>query len=95
MLQLAGTYDKDSDRSVKMYTLYITAKVPPSAQAILFLRTSPRVILDRFIGSREALEAPLWARWSEPSLEFQQPKSTFAALFIRMATWELNSEQVS
>jgi hypothetical protein len=75
------------------YTLYITASVSFRSQR-LFLRTSPQAILEQFSGSSEAIDAPEWTRWGRPTLEFQQPKATFAALFLRMADWTENQSQV-
>jgi hypothetical protein len=77
-----------------MYTLYITASLSPETRAILFLRKSPRATLGRFVGFKEDGCAPDWTRWTRPTLEFQQPKTTFAELFVRMATWEVNALQV-
>jgi hypothetical protein len=75
------------------YTLYITASVSFRSRR-LFLRTSPQAILEQFFGSSEAIDAPEWTRWGKPTLEFQQPKATFAALFLRMADWTENQNQV-
>ena len=76
------------------YTLYITASLSPETRAIFFLRKSPRATLGRFVGFKEDGCAPDWTRWTRPTLEFQQPKATFAELFVRMATWEVNALQV-
>lgn len=78
-----------------MYTLYITATTSPHcSRTIHLLRKSPRAFLDRFTGSNKALDAPEWTSWTEKHLEFQQPKRNFAALFARMATWDLNMNMV-
>jgi hypothetical protein len=58
------------------------------------LRKSPQAILERFVGSSEALDAPEWTRWIQPTLEFQQPKATFVTLFIQMAQWDENKNEV-
>jgi hypothetical protein len=76
------------------YWLYITACQPLASLAPLFCRKSPRVVLEHFVGSNKALNAPEWTSWSRPMLEFQQPKATFAALFVRMATWDANMATV-
>ena len=74
-----------------MYTLYITASLSPETCALLFLRKSPRAILDQFVGFKEDGYAPEWTRWTQPTLEFQQPEATFADLFVQMATWDVNA----
>jgi hypothetical protein len=61
----------------------------------LFLSQSPRAILEYFVGSHDAINAPEWTCWARPTLEFQQPKATFVALFIRMAEWDSNKRQVA
>lgn len=77
------------------YTLYITATVSPHcSRTIQLLQKSPRAILERFTGSNKAINAPDWASWTKKYLEFQQPKRNFAALFARMATWDVNKNQV-
>jgi hypothetical protein len=53
-----------------------------------------RVILERFVGPFDALDAPEWTSWARPMLEFQQPKATFVTLFLRMATWDENKNEV-
>lgn len=75
------------------YSLYISARVPSSTPTLLFLRKSPRALLERFTGFNNALDAPEWTRWDKPTLEFQQPKATFAAIFIRMAGWNENKDE--
>lgn len=58
-------------------------------------RTSPRALLDRFVGSKQAIDAPEWTQWDDPTLKFQQPLATFAALFMKVATWNVNAQNVS
>ena len=76
------------------YTLYVTARVSPASEATLFLRKSPRAVLERFVGPNTALDAPEWTQWTHSTLEFQQPKATFVSLFTKMATWDENVEMV-
>jgi hypothetical protein len=78
-----------------MYTLYIKAVTSLQPKTNLFLRTSPRAILERFAGSNTAIDAPDWASWGRKTWEFQQPELNFASLFVRMASWEANRNQVS
>jgi hypothetical protein len=78
----------------RIYTLYIIARAPLSTGTFLFPHKSPRAILERFIGSGDAVNAPEWTRWTGATLEFQQPKVTFAALFICMSNWDENRNQV-
>lgn len=83
---------------LQIYTLYLTASAAPGSRINLLLRKSPQVIIDRHCGSNQEALAPLWTRWSSThwqSLEFQQPTQTFAKLFVEMASWEFNKDQVS
>ena len=66
----------------------------PPATPGLFFQSSPRAILDRFVGPNDAIHAPEWAQWEEISLEFQQPKRTFAALFMHFAASDDNQRIV-
>jgi hypothetical protein len=58
------------------------------------MRNSPRVILDVYLGSPHDLAAPEWMRWATPTLEFFQPRGSFAELFTRMSTWRYNQREV-
>jgi hypothetical protein len=82
------------DQSSNGYTLYLIAQVPPHIPAILFHQSSPRVILESYVGPNNTLHAPEWTRWAKPTLEFQQPKRTFAALFLRFAALKENTDVV-
>ena len=55
---------------------------------------SPRAVLEIFVGSKHALDAPEWTQWTRPSLQFQQPRALFAALFAWMALWDVNRDDV-
>jgi hypothetical protein len=79
-----------------MHYLYITARAGPSVSTVLLLQKSPRALLDCFVGFTDTVDAqaPEWTKWKHPILEFQQPKATFAELFTRMATWEVNKDVV-
>lgn len=46
------------------------------------------------MGSPHALNAPEWTHWTHPTLRFQQPRASFAALFGRMAMWDVNRDDV-
>jgi hypothetical protein len=50
--------------------------------------------LERFTGSNSAIDAPDWTSWERKTWEFQQPELDFASLFVRMASWEENQNQV-
>ena len=56
---------------------------------------SPLAVLEVFEGSKHALNAPEWTQWNCPTLQFQQPRASFAALFARMAQWDVNQDNVS
>jgi hypothetical protein len=88
--------DMDSINS-SAYNLYITAhhRSSVSAGGPYFSRQSPWAILDRFSGHADAPNAPDWMHWPESSAYFSHRTAFVAELFMRMATWEVNSEQVS
>jgi hypothetical protein len=46
--------------------------------------------LERFVGPNKVIHAPEWTRWKETSRQFQQPKTSFATLFVRIAGWKEN-----
>ena len=56
---------------------------------------SPLAMLEVFEGSKHALNAPEWTQWNRPTLQFQQPHASFAALFAWMAQWDVNQSNVS
>jgi hypothetical protein len=80
--------------TLNIYTLYLTA-YDTSFLTPSFLRTSPRIVLQRFAGTKDDIDAPEWTSWTSPTLEFQQPRATFAVLFLQMANWEVNRVRVS
>lgn len=78
-----------------VWTLYVTATAPSrtgSGQAAI---VSPRAILERYVGSKEAIDAPEWTQWTCAIEEFQQPRASFGVLFTRMAFWKVNRDYVS
>jgi hypothetical protein len=85
---------ESEDDPARECTLYITACASPGSHMGPFRRQSPQAILERFVGSHNAIDAPEWTRWTQSTLEFQQPKATFIELFIRMAEWDNNKRQV-
>jgi hypothetical protein len=75
------------------WTLYLTAyddSVLPDG----LISPSPRIILERFVGSGDDRGAPQWTWRIEPRVEFRQPRATIAELFIDMAKWEQNVQKV-
>lgn len=52
-------------------------------------------MLEVFEGSKYALDAPEWTQWTRRTLRFQQPRASFAALFARMALWDVNRNEVT
>jgi hypothetical protein len=76
------------------HSLFVTARAAPGAENSMLLYISPRALLERFVGSSQALDAPAWTAWTQPSLEFEQLRATFTELFVRMADWEINKIQV-
>lgn len=75
------------------YTLYIKVVSPRTPDAPRSI--SPLAVLEIFEGSKNALNAPEWTQWNRPTLQFQQPRASFAALFARMASWDVNRNEVT
>ncbi|KAF8057435.1 hypothetical protein FPV67DRAFT_1677229 [Lyophyllum atratum] len=76
------------------YRLYLTGTICDSLLVETPLRTSPRAVLDHYVGSSDDLSAPEWTRWNDDILEFCQPRDTFIALFARMALWKHNLNEI-
>jgi hypothetical protein len=76
-----------------MHTLYLTTSVK-DVRVPENMRSSPHIILDVYIGSHNNLSAPDWMHWGSPLLEFHQPRSSFAELFVQMSMWQYNWHQV-
>ena len=91
---LAPKHESPCTKVDYVYT-YINAVASPQSKTNLFLRTSPRAILEWFTGSNTAIDAPDWPSWDRKTWEFQQPELNFASLFMQMASWEANQNQVS
>ena len=77
---------------VTKFTLYITAVSPRTDHTTRSV--SPRAVLEIFTGSKHALNALEWTQWTCPTLQFQQPCASFAALFARMVLWDVNRDDV-
>lgn len=78
-----------------IYTLYLTAIAPARTGFDEPNSTSPRVILERFVGSKHAIDAPDWTQWAARTTQtFQQPRATFLVLFTRIAMWPVNKLDV-
>jgi len=60
----------------------------------MLLWQSPRAILEKYVGFNNDRDAPEWTHWAQSTREFQQPKASFADLFVRMAVWDENKLQV-
>lgn len=86
--------DSDDGEGPEIYTLYLFAKVSSKAKTNIFLRQSPRIIIDQFTGSNQEVLAPLWTKWDRERIRFQQLTVTFTKLFTQMASWDLNTKQV-
>ena len=72
--------------------LYITVVSPRNVHSAHSI--SPLAVLEIFEGSRDAIDTPEWTQWNCPALQFQQPHASFAALFARMAQWDVNQDEV-
>ena len=83
---MSGT-DNHLNQATK-FTLYITAVSPRTDHTTRSV--SPRAVLEIFTGSKHALNALEWTQWTRPTLQFQQPRASFAALFAQMALWDVN-----
>lgn len=77
------------------YILYIMACKPSISRGSSFSSQSPWATLDRFVGCPEEHHAPEWMRWTTSSAIFALRTVFFATLFREMASWKVNSEQVS
>lgn len=89
-----GLRNLDQFAQPDLYTLYLTAVAPPRTRSSQRSSTSPRATLDRFLGSKSAIDAPEWAQWTASTTTFQQPRASFATLFTRMAMWPVNASEV-
>lgn len=78
----------------KTYRLHITANAQSLSDHDFMPRTSPRAVMETFTGSSRAIDAPEWTQWPQPTLRFQHPLVSFAVLFMRMASWDINKNQV-
>ncbi|KAF7976662.1 hypothetical protein HWV62_6001 [Athelia sp. TMB] len=76
------------------WTLYLTATAPARTGSAQTATTSPCAILEQYIGSKDAIDAPEWMQWDRSTEEFQQPRAAFAVLFTRMAFTKVNRDQV-
>lgn len=65
----------------------VSPRTPHAGRSI-----SPLAVLEVFEGSKYALNAPEWTQWNRSTLQFQQPRASFAALFARMAQWDVNRD---
>ena len=72
--------------------LYITVVSPRTAHSAHSI--SPFTVLEIFEGSRDAINTPEWTQWNHLTLQFQQPHASFATLFVRMAQWDVNRDEV-
>ena len=79
--------------SPTQYMLYIKAVSPRTPYVAHSI--SPLAVLEVFEGSMHALNAPEWTQWNHPTLQFQQPRASFAALFAWMLQWDVNWDNVS
>lgn len=70
------------------------ATAPPKTKSGQTPTTSPCAILDRYIGSNKAADAPEWTNWPRRVEKFQQPRATFGVLFTRLALKKENRDQV-
>lgn len=86
--------NRDGFHQPDVYTLYVTAVAPGPTGSGQLGTTSPRAILEQFAGSNLAIDAPEWTQLPQPTLEFQQPRASFARLFFRMLMWDVNKFQV-
>ncbi|GLB45298.1 hypothetical protein LshimejAT787_2100580 [Lyophyllum shimeji] len=70
--------------------LYLSATILGNLSVDTPFQTSPRAILDLFVGSPDEPSAPDWVRSERDVFEFRQPRDTLIALFSRMALWQDN-----
>ena len=60
----------------------------------LSIRTSPKAILDHYEGDADELSAPEWVQSEKIQYTFDQPHTTFATFFARLACHDFNNSQV-
>ncbi|KAF7970327.1 hypothetical protein HWV62_24348 [Athelia sp. TMB] len=85
--------NRDHFHQPDIWTLYITATAPPRHHSGLEPSVSPCAILERFVGSNKAINAPEWTQWAQKTEQFQQPRASFGVLFTRLALCDENREQ--
>ena len=78
-----------------IHTLHISARRLSEPGGTQFLQQSPLATLDRYVGHQDDGNAPEWVRRARSSIVFQYQAAPFAKLFTRLATWKVNSDQVS
>lgn len=86
--------NRDNFEQPEIWTLYLTATAPARTGSEQVATTSPRAILERYIGSNTAVDAPEWTLWTRSVEKLQQPRAAFGVLFTRMALWKDNRDQV-
>src|SRR6266481_7751099 len=77
---------------INSYILYISAYVPDGPSD---LRQSPWCTLDNFVGHADERKAPQWMRWRKSSICFTHKTASIARLLKKMASWKVNTDQVS
>jgi len=51
--------------------------------------------LDNFVGHADERKAPQWMRWRKSSICFTHKTASIARLLKKMASWKVNTDQVS
>jgi hypothetical protein len=77
------------------YTLYISARGLYGTEGPHFFRQSPIAVLDHFVGNQYARNAPRWTQWTRSSAIFKYRTTSFARLFLHIATSKANLDEVT
>lgn len=99
----ARLHDESSDpfmdfASNARYVLYLTITIPSlsDTRVLVWYQTSPRAILDHWVGSKTDIRAPDWCRSLTigEAVIFSHARSGMAEFFARLALSNDNKDEV-
>lgn len=94
LIMIQASEDDSIFEDPPTHTLYLSARAPSTPNGVPFLHQSPLATLDRYVGYPNERHAPHWVRWTRSSAVFRYRAASFAKLFLKLATWKVNSDQV-
>ena len=68
--------------------------ISPASGISCTFRTSPRVVLDHYIGFPDELNAPDWVNDYRVFVQFHQPRGVIAETFVQLSKSRINQQQV-